>query len=182
MNGPQHFREAEKLARLSHTMFLRWHNSPDHDEDNNLLGSAYWYQAQGRLHAELAMAGATAAAFGIAWEAEQREEAGQWSRALGPEPLVACGARLDEDSPEICHLAVGHDGPHEYDGPGGLICWSDANEPRDPESEDQAPCVCGDGETRHAGRLQNIAPRGVCLTNCGCLQYIPATQTVRSTS
>lgn len=185
MNGPQHFSRAERYARLSDAAFRKASAASDLNSFRH-MDSARWFQDQGRLHAELAMAAATAAAFGIAWEAEQREEAAQWSGALSPEPLVTCGARLGENSPESCELAIGHDGSHEADGPGGLICWSDARESEDqPEpNPDPGPVLCGctHPETHHAGRLEDTAPRGVCLTGCGCLRYDPADETARSAS
>lgn len=62
MTGPEHYRDAEQFASASVYAYQKWGESGKADE----LKSARWQQAQGQLHATLAVAAATADAARLA--------------------------------------------------------------------------------------------------------------------
>lgn len=140
-NGSKHYQAAEQLLDIAADM-------------RHPSGYRRYCTETAMVHATLAQTAAIAAAFALgAPDADMDTE--QWREILGltaeqaipaaevtAEPLVTCGGTCGL---EDCQLPVGHEQP--------------------------ASCQCGHGYLAHAGRDLAGAPRGVCLTSCGCLEY-----------
>lgn len=157
--GPQHYQAAEQLLEIATDM-------------RHPSGYRRYCTETAQVHATLANTAALAAAFAV--DIDVDADAEEWRRILG---LAAARAIHDVEVPaealvtcdgacglEDCRQPIGHDqvAPELPDLKHVL--------PQVP-SEMGEPCTCGHGYLTHSGRLNPGEPRGVCLTNCGCLVY-----------
>ena len=71
MNGPEHYREAERLLDIAQSEMERYGYTSDQQEEAYHLQQATWAQQRAQVHATLALAAATAAQQATAYDGDE---------------------------------------------------------------------------------------------------------------
>lgn len=83
MNGPEHYREAERLMEVAQQELRGYAGSDDSRGETYHLHHSAWAQRQAQAHATLALAAATAANLATAWDGdEDHSRTRTWSAAI----------------------------------------------------------------------------------------------------